>query len=144
MLGFMSALWFLSLGLIFGAHILGGVAGALLVIVLAGLTAGAFGAIGAALAMRAGKVSVVQGTFPLVFVILFLSSAYFPEQLLEQPAKAVANVNPMSYIADGLREPIITEITSKVTLEALLGILVVAVVGFTWCGFAMRRRLRAV
>ncbi|MEX0993481.1 MAG: ABC transporter permease [Solirubrobacterales bacterium] len=142
-LGFMVGVWFLGLGLIFGAHIEGGVAAVALVILLSGLTAGAFGWIGAALALRAGRVSVVQGMFPLVFVILFLSSAYFPQALLEQPAKAVANVNPMSYIADGLREPVIANITGAVTLECLAGIAIVALVGMLWSASAMRRRLRA-
>ena len=86
----MSAVWFMAIGLIFGAHIERGVPGALVMIVLAGPTAVAFGAIGAAIALRAGSVSVVQGLFPLVFVILFLSSAFFPANLLLEPAKAVA------------------------------------------------------
>ena len=49
-----------------------------LMIVFVSLTAIAFGGIGAAIALRTGSASVVQGLFPLVFVILFLSSAFFP------------------------------------------------------------------
>ena len=50
----------------------------LLMIVFVTLAAVAFGGIGAAIALRSGSASVVQGLFPLVFVILFLSSAFFP------------------------------------------------------------------
>ena len=49
----------------------------------------------------------MQGIFPLVFVILFLSSAYFPRDLLLQPAETIADWNPMSLIAEGIREPIV-------------------------------------
>jgi ABC-2 type transport system permease protein len=142
-LGALAGAWFLALGLIFGAIIKGGVAAVLLILVLSGLTAGAFSTIGAAIALKAGRVSVVQGVFPLVFVILFLSSAFFPEQLLTQPAKGIANVNPMSYIADGLRQPVISGIFGNVLLDCLLGIAVVAAIGLVLSSRAMRGRLRA-
>lgn len=142
-LGSLAAIWFLGIGLIFGAEIAGGVRGFVVVLLLAALTAGAFGAIGAAIALRSGRVSVVQGTFPLVFVILFLSSAFFPENLLEQPTKAVAQVNPMSFIADGMRQPIINGISSSVTVDGLAGIAIVLAIGLTLSAGAMRRRLRA-
>ena len=51
-------------------------------IVLVALNALAWGTVGAALALKSGRASVAQGVFPLVFVILFLSSAFFPRGLL--------------------------------------------------------------
>ena len=54
--------------------------GALVVLVLVGLNAIAWGTIGAALALNSGSPSVAQGVFPIVFVILFLSSAFFPRE----------------------------------------------------------------
>src|SRR5215210_7891716 len=77
-LGLLIAVWFLAIGLIFGATIVEGVPGALLVIVLVCLGATAMGGIGAAIALRTGRASIVQGLFPLVLVILFVSSAFFP------------------------------------------------------------------
>src|SRR4029453_6500354 len=53
LLGGISALWFLGVGLVFGAHIVGGVVGALVVIALVVLNATAFGTLGAALALKA-------------------------------------------------------------------------------------------
>ena len=55
-------------------------------IVLVSLSAVAFGGLSAAIALYTGQASVVQGLFPLVFVILFLSSAFFPANLLLEPA----------------------------------------------------------
>src|SRR5439155_20955916 len=48
-LGLLTGLWFLAIGLIFGAHIEGGVPGALAILALTCAAAGAFGTLGAAL-----------------------------------------------------------------------------------------------
>ncbi len=93
-MGMVTAVWFLAIGLIFGVTIEEGVLGALLMIVLVTASALAFGTLGAALALRSGSASVVQGTFPLVFVILFLSTAFFPDDLLLEPAQTIARDQP--------------------------------------------------
>jgi ABC-2 type transport system permease protein len=41
--------------------------------------------LGMLLAFRAKNASTVQGIFPLVFVVLFVSSAFFPRDLLSRP-----------------------------------------------------------
>ena len=112
-------LWFLGLGLIFGASIGGGVAGALLVVLIALLAGAAFSGFGAVLALRARNASTVQGIFPLVFVVLFVSSAFFPRALLQAPADWLAAYNPLSYIADGMRDPIISSVSATPVLEGL-------------------------
>jgi ABC-2 type transport system permease protein len=107
------------------------------------LNAVAFGLIGAALALKSGNASTAQGIFPLVFVILFLSSAYFPRELLLEPAKTIADWNPMSLIAEGLRHPIVEGLTWKATLKGLGGIAIVAGIGAVLSAAALRSRLRA-
>ncbi len=136
------ALWFLALGLIFGAEIAGGVAGALLVLVIAVLAALGFAGIGMFLAFRAKNASTVQGIFPLVFVILFVSSAFFPRALLEPPASWVADYNPLSYIAEGMRDPIISSISAGKVLEGIGAAAAVALVAGTASVAALRGRLR--
>jgi ABC-2 type transport system permease protein len=142
-LGLLSAVWFLGVGLVFGAQIEGGVAGALVVIVLVGLNAIAFGTLGAALALKSGNASTAQGIFPLVFVILFLSSAYFPRELLLEPAQTIADWNPMSLIAEGLRHPIVSGLTWDATLKGLGGIAIVAGIGLALSAAGLRARIRA-
>ena len=95
-LGAVTALWFIAIGLIFGASFEQGVPGMLLMILFTSLAAVAFGGISAAIALYTGTASVVQGLFPLIFVILFLSSAFFPTNLLLEPASSVAEYNPLS------------------------------------------------
>ncbi|HSK49900.1 MAG TPA: ABC transporter permease [Solirubrobacterales bacterium] len=142
-LGLFGAIWFLAIGLIFGAEIESGAAGALLAIVLVTASALAVGGIGAAIALRSGSASVVQGLFPLVLVVLFLSSAFFPEELMIEPAKTIAAYNPLSFIAEGVREPIIAGIDATHTLEAVAAILGIALFGLVLSARALRHRLRA-
>ena len=141
-LGLFSALWFLAIGLIFGAEIESGVAGALLAIALVTSTALAVGGIGAAIALRTGSASVVQGLFPLVLVILFLSTAFFPQELMIEPAKTIAEYNPLSFVVEGIREPIIAGIDATDTLYAVLAILGIVLFGLVLSARALRHRLR--
>jgi ABC-2 type transport system permease protein len=141
-LGAFTALWFIAIGLAFGARIEEGVPGALLMIVLVTLSAVAFGGIGAAIALRSGKASVVQGLFPIVFVILFLSTAFFPDALLLEPARSVAEWNPLSFIVEGIRDPVISSISLEGLAEGVGALAVVAAVGLGLSALAMRGRLR--
>jgi ABC-2 type transport system permease protein len=141
-LGLLASLWFLAIGLIFGAHIEGGVPGALLAIALITTSALAVGGIGAAIALRTGSASVVQGLFPLVLVVLFLSSAFFPNDLMIQPAKAIAEYNPLSFVAEGVRGPIVSGIDATELGEAVLAIFGIVVLGLVLSARALRHRLR--
>lgn len=141
-LGAFTAFWFIALGLIFGAQIEEGVTGAALMVLLVILSSVAFGGIGAAIALRSGSTSVVQGMFPLVFVILFLSSAFFPEALLQEPAKTISSINPLSFIVEGIREPIISGLSFERISEAFIAMIAVAVFSMSMSGLALRRRLR--
>ncbi|HEX5924396.1 MAG TPA: ABC transporter permease [Baekduia sp.] len=135
--------WFLVLGVIFGVSIHGGVPGILLVLAIGSLAGTGFAALGVLIALRARNASTVQGIFPLVFVILFVSSAFFPRALLQAPADWVAEYNPLSYVADGMRDPIIGSISATPVLEgfAAAALLVGAFVGLAV--LALRGRLRA-
>ena len=138
----LQVIWFIALGLIFGAHIAGGLPGALLVVLIGAVAGTGFGAIGVMLALRARNASTVQGIFPLVFVVLFVSSAFFPRDLLGSPVDAIARFNPLSYIADGMRDPIISSISAAPVLEGLAAAAGVALVAIALSVAALRTRLR--
>ncbi len=133
---------FLALGLAFGAQIRGGVSGFMLVLAIGALAGAGFGAIGMTLALHAKNASTVQGIFPIVFVVLFISSAFFPRRLLSSPADAIAAYNPLSYIADGMRNPIIASISTPAVLEGLLAAGSIALVASAMSVLALRGRLR--
>ncbi|HMC07003.1 MAG TPA: ABC transporter permease [Solirubrobacterales bacterium] len=141
-LGALSALWFIALGLIFGARIAEGIPGALTMILFVTLSAIAFGGIAAAVALRSGRASVVQGLFPLVFVILFLSSAFFPAHLMLEPAATIARYNPLSFIVEGVRDPVISSLSLHAFAKALGSIALIASISIGLSALALRRRLR--
>lgn len=141
-LGALSAAYYIVIGLIFGVTFEEGVPGVLLMILWVTLAAIAFGAIAAALALRAGSASVVQGMFPIIFVILFLSTAFFPSSLMLEPAATVAEYNPLSFVVDGVRDPVISVVTGEGALKAFASITGFAALGLGMSALALRRRLR--
>ncbi len=141
-LGLFTAFWFLAIGFIFGVTFTEGFLGILLMIALVVGSAVAFGSIGAAIALRSGSASVVQGMFPLVFVILFLSTAFFPEELLLEPAKTVASYNPLSFIVNAVRDPVVFAFSTEDLLKGLLGIAIIGGLGAILVARALRHRVR--
>lgn len=141
-LGLFIGAWFLAIGFIFGASVEGGVLGVLQLLTILSLAALAFGTLGASLALRAGNAGLVQGTFPLVFVVLFISTAFFPRELMQEPAASIAGWNPLSLIAHGLREPIIESASPASLAEGLAGVAIVGVVAGALAALALRHRLR--
>jgi len=141
-LGLFASLWFLAIGLVFGATIVSGVPGALIAIALVTTSAMAVGGIGAAIALRTGSASVVQGLFPLVLVVLFVSTAFFPQELMIEPAKTLAKYNPLSFIVNGIRDPMISGITASDMIDAVLAILGIIALGLFLSARALRHRLR--
>ncbi len=135
-------LYFIVLGYAFGATVQGGVLGILCVFAI-GIVAGTgFGALGVLIALRSRSASTVQGIFPLVFVVLFISSAFFPIELLSSPADVVAQYNPLSFIAEGMREPIAFSNALGPMLEGLIAAAVLAAAAIGLSIAALRGRLR--
>ncbi|HJU25740.1 MAG TPA: ABC transporter permease [Rhodanobacteraceae bacterium] len=103
-LGALQSAVYILLGVIAGAHLDAGFAGALVVIALGSLTALAFAAFGCVAALRTGSGEAVQGLFPLFFVFIFLSSSNLPRQLLRTGwFHTIATWNPISYLIEGFR-----------------------------------------
>jgi ABC-2 type transport system permease protein len=142
-LGAVAALWFLAIAVIFGTSISAGIPGAALIVVLVSLAATAVGGLGAAIALRTGKASIVQGLFPLVLVVLFVSSAFFPEELMVEPAKTIASYNPLSFIVEGIRDPVVSSLSLGKLAACLASIAGIAALGLTLSAFALRHRLRS-
>ena len=130
------------MGLAAGVEIASGPGGAVALVALAVGIGLAFSAFGAFIGLRTGSGQAVQGFFPLFFVLLFLSSAFFPRDLIEQDWFAtIATYNPVSYMVEGIRSLIIHGWDGAALAQAF-AISLVAIVGFlALSARALRTRL---
>ena len=80
--------------------------------------------------------------FPLVFVILFLSSAFFPANLMLEPAATVARYNPLSFIVEGVRDPVISSLSLRSFGKAVGSIALIGGISVALSALALRQRLR--
>ncbi len=141
-MGVISAVLYLVVGVAFGAGIASGIGGALVLLVLAITISSAFACFGTYVALRAGTGEAVQGFFPLFFVLLFLSSAFFPRNLIEQDwFRTIATYNPVSYMVEGIRSLVISGWDGQALAQAF-GISAIAIVAFlALSARALRTRL---
>ena len=141
-MGVVSAVIYLLVGVLFGVGIAAGLGGAVVLLVLAVVISFAFACFGTFVALRAGTGEAVQGFFPLFFVLLFLSSAFFPRDLIEQEwFRTIATYNPVSYMVEGIRSLVITGWDGQALAQAF-GISAIAIVAFlALSARALRTRL---
>lgn len=139
--GVVQGLLFLGIAVAFGARIEGGLTGLLVLALYAALLAAAIGGLGVILALRTGSGEAVQGTFPLFFVLLFFSSAFFPRETMTGWYKAVADANPISYVVEGMRSQVIDGGDARTTLVGLALALGFAVLSVGISSIVYRRRL---
>jgi ABC-2 type transport system permease protein len=110
---------FVLVFLAFGASVAGGVGAVVVLVATAVLLAVAVGGFGAAIALRSGQQEVVQNFFPLMFVMLYLSSAFFPVALMTGWYHDVASANPLTTMIDGVRDLVVTGFDGGDALRAL-------------------------
>jgi ABC-2 type transport system permease protein len=136
------AVLYLVIGLATGIGIAAGVLGATVLLALSILIAVAFAGLGTLLALRLGSGEAVQGIFPVLFTLFFLSSAFLPRNLIRvRWFHDVATYNPLSYLVEGLRSLIITGWDTR-ALALGFGIAAsIAVVSLGAARVAMKNRL---
>jgi ABC-2 type transport system permease protein len=141
-MGIAQSVVYLVVGLVAGVDVRSGVGGALVLLVLATVIVLGFGGLGMLFALRTGSGEAVQGLFPLLFIMLFLSSMALPRHLIEQDwFRIVATINPVSYLIEGMRS-LIVEGWNGEALALGFGIAtVIAVLGLAGASIALRGRL---
>ena len=99
---------YVAVGYAVGVDPKSGALGVVVLLTLAVVIAIGFGAVGIFMALRTGSGESVQGLFPVLFVFLLISSMNFPRSLIEADwFRWAANVNPVSYLIEGVRSLII-------------------------------------
>jgi ABC-2 type transport system permease protein len=140
-LGFTQAWLYFLVGMIFGLTVEGGFLAMLLVAIVAATVSAAIGAIAIAFGLKTGSSEAVQGSFPLLFTLLFLSSAFFPRNLMNGWFKSAATINPFSHLIEGLRTQVIAGINWPDFFQAFGIALVMFAIGAVLATSALRGRI---
>ena len=141
-LAMLGALIYLAVGLIAGVHIRAGVPGALVLLAYVLFVAIAFAAMGAALGAWTGSAEAVQGAFPLLFSLFFLSSMNIPRDLIGVSwFRTVATWNPVSYLVEGMRSLVITGWDTTALIRGLVICAAILVLAFAAASRALATRM---
>lgn len=142
-LGALQAVLFITVFTIFGAEVKGGFPAIVALVLMAMVMAVALGGFALALALRTGSSEAVQAAFPVFFIVLFASSAFFPRQLMHGWFQAVARINPLSLLVESLRRLVISGFHVSDVLTALGITAALGALSLGLASFALRRRLAA-
>ena len=141
-LGLFQASTYIAVGLLAGAHIEAGFAGALVLIGLSIVISLAFGSIGLAVGMRSSSPESVQSIFPLIFVFLFMSSMSLPRNLIQTDwFREVATYNPVSYMVEGLRSLLIGGWDGEALALGFGCALGILAIGLTFASLGLKERM---
>lgn len=125
--------------LLFGAAPEGGVPSALAIILIAAALSLSMGGLSVMVALRTGSPEATQAMFPLTFIAIFVSSAFFPTELMNGWYQTAAEANPFTLIIDPTRRIAIDGFSFADLGQALFWI---AVVGVFTLGLSYRAYLR--
>jgi ABC-2 type transport system permease protein len=93
----------LALGFAYGVRFETGVLGVLAFILLSGVWGVVFTGFPYAIALKTGNPGAVASSFILFFPFAFLTTSFLPKEALSGWLSAVATVNPVTYLLEGLR-----------------------------------------
>jgi ABC-2 type transport system permease protein len=127
----------------FGLTVKSGLVGFLVMVASGALVALAVGGLMGAMAIRTGSSEAVQGAFPLLFILMFFSSAFFPRETMSGLYGAIADLNPVSYIVEGIRALVIDELAMRAVLQAILIPAGISFLTLQLALGALRRRIEA-
>lgn len=140
-LGAIQALAFIGIFSIFGASIKGGFPALVALVAVAMVLGVALGGFTITLALRTGSSEAVQAAFPILFIFLFISSAFFPRQLMHGWFQTVANINPLSWLVEALRRLVIDEFSFTDVGRAVAISLAIGALSLFLAQAALRKRL---
>lgn len=90
-------------GLIFGSGMKSGAVGLLVIVAMGGVFGLAYSGLGLALALKTGSAQAAQLGFLIFFPLIFLSPAFAPKEFFATWLEALATINPVTYIIQGMR-----------------------------------------
>ncbi len=141
--GAFQSLFFVVVLLPFGLSVKGGVGGVLGLMIAGTVLALAVGALMSAMALLTGSSEAVQGAFPLLFIAMFFSSAFFPRETMSGVYGTMADYNPISHLVEGMRDLVIDGVSVSALARAILVPAIMSVFTILLSLRALKRRLGA-
>jgi ABC-2 type transport system permease protein len=140
--GALQAVVFIVVYGLFGVRVAAGLPGMLLLVLYAMVLALVIGGFAAMLALRTGSAEAVQNVFPLTFIALFISSAFFPTEAMSGAYQWIAERNPVTWMIDGMRYQVIDGLDWSKGFESIGIAAALAVLAIFGANRALRARLR--
>lgn len=125
---------------LFGAGLHAGVAGGAVILVVTALFAIAVAAVAIALGLATADNEVMQSLFGVLFLGLFISSAFFPPADMHGWFSAAARHSPLTTLADGMRVPVVGHLSGRGPADAVGVAAICCVVGVLLALSALRGR----
>jgi ABC-2 type transport system permease protein len=142
LVGVFQAVAYIAVGLAIGVDFKCGLAGLPVLLALSIMISFAFAGIGSFLALKFGTGEAVQGFFPLLFVLVFLSSSSLPRDLIQTDwFRTVATYNPVSYLIEGIRSLIITGWDAEALALGFGTAAALTLIAYTAASAALRKRV---
>lgn len=140
--GLAQALVYLAAGIIAGVGVKSGALGVVTLVALSTLIAFGFAGVGATFALRFGTEEAVHAFFPLMFVLVLLSSANLPRNLIETDwFRAIATYNPVSYLIEAIRSLIVAGWDARAIALGFAIATVLAIASVAVAGLCLRSRV---
>jgi ABC-2 type transport system permease protein len=140
--GLVQAGVYIAVGFAAGADFAAGVGGIPVLIALSVAISFALGCVGTFCALRVGSGEAMQSLFPIFFVFLFFSAMAMPRNLIEQDwFRTIADVNPVSYLIEGIRSLYVTGWDGEALALAVGISAIVATIFLTASAVSLRTRL---
>jgi ABC-2 type transport system permease protein len=136
-----AALIIIATSFAFGAHIATGVPGFLALVLLATSWGVAIAGFGMAIALFTRSVAATNSAFIAFFPILFLTPNFVPSELLSEPFRTMASLNPVTSLLQGMRDLVLLPDWQWLSLTKAFGVVVVTFLVTTGASLAALRRL---
>ncbi len=106
-----------AVALIFGAGVVAGFGGVLVILLMAGLFGVAYSGIGIFIALRTASAEAAQASFMIFYPLIFMAPAYVPREVFADWLRWIATVNPVTYLMEGIRELVIGDFAAAAAVQ---------------------------
>jgi ABC-2 type transport system permease protein len=131
-----------ALALAAGLRFQTGIAGAVVLIIIASLWGLAYSAIGFAIALKTGSPAATQSAWVIFFPLIFLAPSFAPLEALSGWLRTAARANPVTYLLEGMRALATKGWVAHDIEVGLLAILAVGLVTLTLAFRGLMSRVR--